>query len=272
MVAPAGCGQQKEVAMRRVVAVGALVVALAAGAWAQPGPGGDFPPQPGRLLGALVEELAWLQGLSIEAPGWTLALGSLEEALAELEEDEGAPSPVTMLKLNAALDLTISILERTAFQHLRERVREEAPPGPPTWLEEYLNEATAGMGVEEAARVRAIVHGLLRGLQLQLAEEVRERAGEGRQMSPRGRPQPEARPRLPEEVRDWIHGYLAGATAGMGKEQAQQVREIAWGAVRAGFQFHQERREQREENLRHFLRLKGIAAGLDVLVLRELAG
>lgn len=257
--------------MKRLLVVGVAAVALVVGAWAQPGPGLHTPPQPGRLLEALVEELDWLQGLAIEAPGWELAITSLQEALVELEAADGVPGPVTMLKLNAALDLTIDILERTAFQQVRERMRDGTPPGPPEWLEEYLDEVTAGMGAEDAARVRAIVHGLLRGLQAQIAEEVREQAGRGGQLPPRGHP-PQDRPRLPEEVRDWIQGYISGATAGMSEEQARQVHEICWGAIRAGFQFHQERQEQRQENLRHFLRLKGIAAGLDLLVLRELMG
>lgn len=255
------------------------VLALGLGSLAQPVPGGPGPMGTGPVsLGRVVEvlsrEMDWLQGLAIDAPGWAAALSALQEALEELQGAEVVPAPETVVQLSAALHLVVDILERTAFQSVRERLHEERQ-GPPEWLEGYLDEATTGMGAEDAARVRAIVQGLLRGIRAQVGELGRERLGGERSAGPRGRPElgpARVRRAMPEEMKAWIEGYLAGATAGMGPEEASRVREICQGAIRAGFQFQKDQQSQREENLRHFLRLRGIAAGLDILILRETVG
>lgn len=262
--------------MRKLTVVMVGVLALGLGSLAQPVPGGPGQMGPGpvsleQLIQVLSEEMDWLQGLAIDAPGWELALTALQEALEELQEVDGAPAPETVVQLNAALLLVVDILERTAFQAVRARLH-EGLQGPPEWLEEYLDEATAGMGAEEAARVQAIVRGLLRGIRAQVGEVARERLGGERPIGPRGRPElgpARVRQGMPEQVKAWIEAYLAGATAGMSADEARQVREICQGAIRVGFQFHQEQQAQREEDLRHFLRLRGLAAGLDVLILRE---
>jgi len=46
------------------------------------------------------------------------------------------------------------------------------------------------------------------------------------------------------------------------------VREICRGAIRAGWEFRQELKETRQENLRHLLHLRGISAGLDIMILK----
>ena len=262
--------------MKKLTTVLVGVLALALGSLAQPAPGGPGPMGSGpatleQLVEVLSQEMDWLQGLAIDAPGWDMALSALQEALEELHAVEGAPAPETVVQLNAALHLVVDILERTAFQSVRERLH-EGRQGPPEWLEGYLDEATAGMGAEDAARVRAIVQGLLRGIRAQVGELAREQLRGERHAGPRGRPElgpAHVRQGMPEGMKAWIEGYLAGATAGMGPEEAAQVRGICRGAIRAGFQFREEQQTQREENLRHFLRLRGIAAGLDMIILRE---
>ncbi len=252
-----------------VIIVGMLgSLALAQPAPMGPGgmPGMVRPVPPERLVTALAQEMEWLEGLSIDAPGWDQALGALEGVLAELEGIEGAPPPEAVVRLNSALHLVIDILERTTFQHARAR-GEEARQGPPEWLEEYLDEATAGMGAEDAARVRAIVYGLARGVEAQVGKAVRERVHQGRVPKGPGRGE-RVREAMPAELEAWIQGYLAGATAGMSQEEAAQVREICRGAIRAGWEFRQELKETRQENLRHLLHLRGISAGLDIMILK----
>ena len=251
-----------------------IVGALATLAWAQPMPGGTpgvvQPVPPERLETALAQEMEWLSGLAVEAPGWDKALSALQEAFEELQASEGTPSPETLVRLNSALHLVIDLLERTAFQQVRART-EEAQQGLPEWLEEYLDEATADMGAEDAARVRAIVQGLFRGSGARVGESARERLGGERPAGPRGQPElgpTRVRQEKPEERKAWIEGYLAGATAGMSPEQAARVRGICRGAIRAGWEFRQEQQETRQDNLRHFLRLRGISAGLDMMILR----
>lgn len=252
------------------------MLALGLGSLAQPVPGGPGPMGPGpvsleQVVEVLSQEMDWLQGLAIDARGWDAALSALQGALEELQAAEGTPAPDTVVQLNASLHLVVDILERTAFQSVRERLQ-EGRQGPPEWLEGYLDEATAGMGPEDAARVRAIVRGLLGGIRAQVGEFARERHGGERPAGLPGRPEfgpARVRQAMPEEMKAWIEGYLAGATAGMGPEEARQVREICQGAIRAGFEFHREQRAELEENLRHFLRLRGIAAGLDILILQK---
>ena len=268
-----------------------IVGVLGALAWAQPapmGPGGMpgmvRPVSPERLVTALSQEMDWLIGLSIDAPGWDKALSALQGAVEELQASQGAPSPELVIRASAALHLVVDILQREAFQHALGRVR-EARQGSPEWLEGYLDEATAGMELEEAARVRAIVVGLLQGMRSQVGKPVRERLAERGRMGvqpgqgcergpfagPAG-PAAQARQKLPPQVESWIKGYLAGATAGMSGQEAAQVRQICWGAIKAGRDFHQEMQAERRENLEHFLHLRRITAGLDLLFLRETAG
>ena len=263
--------------MRNKVFAVIIVGVLGALAWAQPVPGGMSgmvrPVPPERLVTALSQEMDWLRGLSIDAPGWDKALSALEGAVEKLVAAD-TPSLELLAQVDAALDLVIDILERTAFQRVRARLR-EARQGPPEWLEDYLDEATAGLGPEEAARMRATVIGLLTGIRAQLEGQIRGRLAEGGRMGPRGlRPAPFKGPegthqKLPPEVETWIRGYLAGATAGMGEEAAQRTREACWGAIKAGWEFHQKQLATRRDNLEHFLRLRGIAARLDLLIIKQ---
>ena len=263
--------------MRNKVLTVIIVGVLGALAWAQPVPGGMSgmvrPVPPERLVTALSQEMDWLRGLSIDAPGWDEALSALEGAVEKLVAAD-TPSLELLAQVDAALDLVMDILERTVFQRVRAHLR-EARQGPPEWLEDYLDEATAGLGPEEAARMRATVIGLLTGIRAQLGGQIRGRLAEGGRMGPRGlRPAPFKGPegthqKLPPEVETWIRGYLAGATAGMGEEAAQKTRETCWGAIKAGWEFHQKQQATRRDNLEHFLRLRGIAARLDLLIIKQ---
>lgn len=262
--------------MRKLVIVGTMV-AMSALAWGQPLPGPVHPVPPDRLADVLSQEMEWLSGLKVEAPGWDKALTALQGAVEELVATE-APTVELLARVDAALDLVLDILERAAFQRVRARL-EEGQQGPPEWLEGYLDEATAGMGAEDAARVRATVTGLLSGIRAQAGQLARERMGrQGPQAVPgrgglvQGRGPAGARGKLPPEIQTWIRGYLAGATAGMNEEEARQVREICWGAVKAGWEFHQDQEAKRHEGLEHLLRLKGIDAGLDLMILRITSG
>lgn len=266
---------------RKTAATAGIILALSALVLAQPVPlgRGEVRPVPkDKLVDVLTQEMEWLSGLKVEASGWDKALSALEGAVEELAATD-TPTLELLAQVDAALDLVGDILERTAFQRGRTRLK-ESRQGPPEWLEGYLDEATSGMGAEEAARVRAIVTGLLAGIRAQAGQLARERiAGrepQGLQSAPgRGvmrfqrRAPASTREKLPLEVETWTRGYLAGATAGMGEEEAQKVREICRDAIRAGWEFGQERRAERHNNLEHFLRLRGLAAGLDLLILRQ---
>lgn len=238
----------------------ASLATLAAG---QPGPAGagHFGPGPAllpELVEAVAGEMEWLAGLPVEAPGWQPALTALEAALTELEAAEGAPAAENVVQMSAALHLVVGVLERTALEARRDRVR-DGGAGPAGWLEGYLDEVTRDMPPEGAAQVRAAVRGLFLGLRDQADRPGARRAGP-------------PSPRLSPERRQWVEGYLQGVTAGMGQEQARRVRTICWEALERGRGVVRDAVRGREDALRHVLRLRRIAAGLDVYLLGRSEG
>jgi len=275
--------------MRSKLVTGALLgLTLGAVAFAQPvlrGPGwGVGEPPVERLAEVLAQEVEWLSGLSIDVEGWNEALTGLTESLEALEAAEGGiPDPEVLVKLDLALHRVLDILERSAFRRaVRGGMGEGRPQeAAPEWLETYLDEVTAGMEAEQAARVRAVVYGLLQGLRGRLQDRTgpaRRTAGPAALPPRQGMPPFGALPaqgRLergrqaaPPQVEAWIHGYLAGATAGMTPAEARGVRRIAWGAVQANRECQRQAQERLRENASHFLRLRGIASRLDVLLFR----
>lgn len=256
------------------VAFGVLGLAQSAPLGIAGSPSGEHLPLP-RLLNVLDAEIEWLTGLKIEAPGWDQALAALVEAQEEIGEalPEEMPAPQALMRLDLALHRVIDILERTAF---RAHFGKEKPAGAPEWLKEYLDEATAEMTPEEAARVKAIVYGLFSGLLERAGEAVKAHVRDKRLPAGRAgehlalREHVDRAREIAPEISAWIDGYLTGATAGMDPEQAREVRRIALGAVRAGWQYRVESQERQEDVVSHFRRLKGIAAGLDVFLYRGL--
>jgi hypothetical protein len=263
--------------MRRRSAL-VLLAVIAAGmvTMAQMGPLGwdgiSLPRSPEKLLEVLEQETEWLSGLKVEAPGWDKALASLSDSIQAVKEAP-EPSLEQIAKLDASLHLVLDILEKQAIRGAVARLKGRDGKTGPEWLEDYLADVTSGMGAEEAARTRAIVEGFVRGFHNLARGTARDRLGEARTQlgqgpdgtPKRGMPQDKGR-QLAPQFKLWAKAYLDGATAGLSEEDASEVRALCWGAVKAGQEFRQELRETREENAHHFLKLRLIAARLDILI------
>ena len=268
--------------MRKSLLVAMAVLVGGVLAVAQIGPlgaGGKIaiPSSLDKLAEMLEQEVSWLSGLNISAPGWDKALASLKTAVEELK-GETEPSIDTLTKVSVSLHLVLDILERGKVKEIGARLKGEAAP---EWLQKYLAQATEGMGPEEAAKVKEIVEGFLKGLRRTAMSE-----GPGRQLAarfghgPAGKPagregmlgqrRPSAGPagEVPPEFKLWAKGYLEGVTSVLGEDQAQKVRSLCLGALKARQEFGEEQRQ----NARHFLKLRLISAQLDMFIVNHSAG